>query len=127
MKITSTISLILILSTAGIAMAQSGGMNHAGMSGMEHGDMKNAEADKNKPGDTQKTPTHQAVAIVRTVNQAKGRVMLAHEAIQSLNWPAMTMGFAVKDNHLFDKLAVGKKVNVEIIKQGSDYVVTAVK
>lgn len=127
MKITLMISFILVLSTSGFAMAQSGSMNHASVPSMQHGDMKNAEADKNEPSGTQKTPTHQAVAVVRTVNQAKGSVMLAHEAVQSLNWPAMTMGFAVKDNNLFDKLAVGKKVNVEIMKQGSDYVVMAVK
>jgi hypothetical protein len=44
----------------------------------------------------------------------------AHEPIKSLKWPAMTMGFSVKDKSLFDKLKVGKKVDVEIAKQGSD-------
>jgi Cu/Ag efflux protein CusF len=37
------------------------------------------------------------------------------------------MSFAVKDKALFDKLAVGKKVNVELMKDGADYVVTAVR
>jgi Cu(I)/Ag(I) efflux system protein CusF len=39
----------------------------------------------------------------------------------------MTMGFAVNDKSLFDKLAVGKKVAVEFVQQGSNYVVTEVK
>jgi Cu(I)/Ag(I) efflux system protein CusF len=34
---------------------------------------------------------------------------------------------AVKDKSLFDKLAVGKKVDVEFTQQGSAYVVTAVR
>jgi Cu(I)/Ag(I) efflux system periplasmic protein CusF len=127
MKITSTISLILILSASGLATAQSGGMNHAGMPGMQHGEMTKAEAGKNGQDDTQKAQAHQAIAIVRAVNPVKGSVTLAHEAIQSLHWSAMTMSFAVKDSKLFDKLAVGKKVNVELTKLGSDYVVTAVK
>ncbi|MDB5773703.1 MAG: hypothetical protein JWM42_4077, partial [Burkholderia sp.] len=38
-----------------------------------------------------------------------------------------TMGFAVNDKSLFDRLAVGKKVDVEFVQQGSDYVVTTVK
>lgn len=127
MKITSTISLILIWSASGLAMAQSGGMNHVGMPGMQHGEMTKAEAGKKAQDDTQKAPAYQAVAIVRAANPSKGSVTLAHEAIESLHWPAMTMGFAVKDSKLFDKLAVGKKVQVELTKLGSDYVVTAVK
>jgi Cu(I)/Ag(I) efflux system periplasmic protein CusF len=127
MNVSSTISLIFIWSLSALAMAQSGGMNHAGMSGMQHGAMTKAEAGKTGQDATQKAPAHQAVAMVRSVNPAKGSVTLAHDAIDSLHWPAMTMGFAVKDSKLFDKLAVGKKVQVELMKQGSDYVVTAVK
>lgn len=39
----------------------------------------------------------------------------------------MTMSFGVKDKTLFDKLAVGKKVHVELSKQGDDYIITSVK
>lgn len=39
----------------------------------------------------------------------------------------MTMAFTVKDNRLFDKLVVEKTVNVELMNEGSGYVVTAVK
>jgi Cu(I)/Ag(I) efflux system protein CusF len=64
---------------------------------------------------------------VKKVDKDQGKVTLAHEAVKSLKWPAMTMAFSVKDQSLFDKLAAGKKVNVEFVKQGSEYVVTAVK
>jgi Cu(I)/Ag(I) efflux system protein CusF len=127
MKLTSTITLILALSVSGFAAAQSAGTNHASMPGMQHVEVANAEPSKNMQVDAPKTQAHQAVAVVRAANPAKNSVTLAHEAIQSLKWPAMTMAFVVKDKKLFDKLAVGSKVNVEITQQGSDYVVTAVK
>jgi Cu(I)/Ag(I) efflux system periplasmic protein CusF len=66
-------------------------------------------------------------AVVKGIDAANGKVKLAHEPIKSLNWPAMTMGFLVKDPALFDKLAVGKKVEVEFVQQDSDYVITAVR
>lgn len=150
---TVTLSLILALSFSGIAFAQSGsmkpmdpkndmdmhkcmdmkGMNANGMKGM---DMNHMDAQKCKQmmdsndnkhtGKDAQGSTHEAVAVVKNIDLANGKVTLAHEAITSLKWPAMTMAFAVKDKSLFDKLAVGKKVNVELVKQGSEYVVTSV-
>jgi Cu(I)/Ag(I) efflux system protein CusF len=113
MKIASIVSLVLALSASGFATAQSGGMDHASMSGMHDA--------------AQKASEHQVMAVVRAVNPAKGSVTLAHEAIPSLNWPAMTMGFTVKDSKLFNKLAVGSKVKATLTKQGADYIVTAVQ
>jgi Cu(I)/Ag(I) efflux system protein CusF len=48
------------------------------------------------------------MAVVKGVDAANGKVRLAHEPVKSLNWPAMIMGFSVRDPALFDKLAVGK-------------------
>ena len=70
--------------------------------------------------------SHQADAVVKDVDAAKGKVTLAHEPVKSLNWPAMTMAFAVKDKALFNRLAVGNQVEVEIMQEGKDYVVTGV-
>lgn len=71
--------------------------------------------------------THKAVGVVKKVDPKAGVVTLAHEAVNSLNWPPMTMGFMVKDKMLLDKLAVGKKVDFEFVQDASGYVVTAVK
>ncbi|MGH9955270.1 MAG: copper-binding protein [Nitrososphaeraceae archaeon] len=71
--------------------------------------------------------THKTTAVVKGIDAASGTVKLAHEPVKSLNWPAMTMGFSVKDKTLFDKLAIGQKVEVEFVQQGSDYVITAVQ
>jgi Cu/Ag efflux protein CusF len=39
----------------------------------------------------------------------------------------MTMAFTVKDKRLFDKLAVGRTVNVELVQEGQGFMVTAVR
>ena len=48
-------------------------------------------------------------------------------AIPSLGWPAMTMGFKVRDPALFDQLVAARRVAFEFVKQADGYVVTAVK
>jgi len=68
-----------------------------------------------------------AVGVVKQVDVTAGTVTIAHEAIAGLNWPAMTMTFSVKDKALFDKLAVDRKVQFTVAKQGAAYVVTSVR
>ena len=71
--------------------------------------------------------THMAKATVKKMDAKAGTVTLTHEPVVSLNWPAMTMNFKVKDEVLMKKLSDGKKVDVEFVKDGDDYVVTKVK
>lgn len=122
MKLTATLALALALSIPTFASAQSGGMKDMDMKGMDMGDSGNKHQIQES-----KAITHQTTAVVKAVDVANGKVTLAHEPVESLNWPAMTMGFSVKDKKLFDKLVIGKKVKVEFMQQGSDYIVTAVK
>jgi Cu(I)/Ag(I) efflux system protein CusF len=70
---------------------------------------------------------HAAAGVVKKVDAKAGLVTLAHEPVKSLSWPAMTMGFQVKDQALFDKLAVGKKVDFDFEPGSKGYVVTAVR
>ena len=95
------------------------------MKGMDMSNMKDMNMPK-KSGSTAQT-THMAMGEVKSVD-LKGQVVnVAHEPIKSLNWPAMTMGFVVKDKMLMDKLVVGKKVQLEFVQEDGKYVVTAVK
>jgi Cu(I)/Ag(I) efflux system periplasmic protein CusF len=71
--------------------------------------------------------THQGVAVVKSIDAAKGTVMLAHEPIPSLRWPAMTMKFIARDRKLLEQLAPGKKIEFEFVQQDRDYVLTRVK
>jgi Cu(I)/Ag(I) efflux system protein CusF len=79
------------------------------------------------PVHAQAAPAHQATGVVKSVDPAKNTVMLAHDPVKSLKWPAMTMGFTVKDKALLDKLQPGKKVQFEFVQQGRNYIITSVK
>jgi Cu(I)/Ag(I) efflux system protein CusF len=80
-----------------------------------------------KKPETGAQSAHKATATVKKLNEKTGVVTLAHGPVPTLNWPAMTMGFKVKDKELLPKLAEGKKVDVEFRKEGDDYVVTRVR
>jgi Cu(I)/Ag(I) efflux system protein CusF len=144
MKLIRTLSLVVVLSTAGLAAAQSAGMKDMDMNNMDMKhcmdmkEMKDMDIQKCKdmhamgpakgPKDTaHKVMTHNAVGVVKAVDPSKGNVTISHGLVKSLKWPAMTMSFIVKDKMLFDKLTVDKKVSVKFEKQDADYVVTAVK
>jgi Cu(I)/Ag(I) efflux system protein CusF len=79
------------------------------------------------PIHAQSAAPHQATGTVKKVDPGKGVVTLAHDPVKSLKWPAMTMGFTVKDKALLDKLQPGKKVEFQFVQQGKDYVITGVK
>lgn len=89
--------------------------------------MKKNTADSKVRGTSKGGPVHKTSGVVKAVDPANGKVTLAHDQVKTLNWPAMTMTFGVKNKSLLDKLAVGKKVDVEFTQQGSNYVVSAVK
>jgi Cu(I)/Ag(I) efflux system protein CusF len=127
MKRFSTFILTVALSATSLVFAENSGMkdmpmdskSHSGMAGMTMGEKGKAAG--------QKGEVHTTTAVVKKVDQEKGKVTLAHEPIPSLNWPAMTMGFAVKEKKLLDQLGEGQKVQVELTKRGKDYVIVDVK
>ena len=73
----------------------------------------------------QSTSVHQATGVVKSVDPSKNSVMITHDPVKSLNWPAMTMPFTVKDKALLNKLQPGKKIDFEFVQQGR--VITSVK
>jgi Cu(I)/Ag(I) efflux system periplasmic protein CusF len=66
-------------------------------------------------------------AEVKKVDKDAGKVTLKHAEIKSLDMPAMTMVFKVKDDKLWEKLTEGAKVNVAIEKALMGYNVTQVE
>lgn len=112
-KNIAVLSILIALSGTNTALAQPG-------------DMKGMDMTARK-GAVPNLVVHKTTAVVKATDPVKGVVTLAHGPVKTLKWPAMTMGFSVKDKALFDKLTVGKTVDVEFTRQGSDYVVTAVK
>lgn len=64
---------------------------------------------------------------VRKIDKAQARITLKHEAIKSLDMPAMTMVFRVKDAKLLDAVAVGDRVKFDASKIDGQYVVTTLQ
>ncbi len=121
----TALTIVLALGT-GAALAQQnmsdmkdmGMQKMDGMKGMDMGGEK-ATADARAK--------HRGLGVVKKLDAKSGSVTFDHEPVKSLNWPAMTMAFAVRDTTLLDKLTIGKKVEFEFVKDGREYVVTGVK
>jgi Cu/Ag efflux protein CusF len=114
MKQSIALSLVLALSVTSPVMS------HA-----QTGGTKSMEMGKKPVAGTQ--AAHTATGVVKKIDPKSGAVTLAHDPVKSLDWPAMTMRFQVKNKSLLDKLAVDKKVEFEFVQQGKDYVITMVK
>ena len=67
---------------------------------------------------------HRGSGTVQKIDAAKEMVTLVHGPIASLNWPAMTMSFKLKDAVLARGIKAGEAVDFELVQSGSDYVVT---
>lgn len=63
-------------------------------------------------------------AEVKKVDKDAKKITLKHGEIKSLEMPAMTMAFQVKDAKLLDNVKSGDKVKVNIEQTRSGYVVT---
>lgn len=115
MKSTAGLGLLIVVLVVAptVAFAQS-----TDMKGM---DMKGTTMDKTAAA------THKSVGVVKSINAADGTVTLAHEPIKTLNWPAMTMAFKVKDKKLIDNVSPGNKVEFTLVQSGKDYVITSIK
>ncbi len=64
---------------------------------------------------------------VRRVDKEAGKLTLRHAEIKSLDMPAMTMVFQVKEPAFLDKVKVGDKVRFRVEKAAGAYVVTAIE
>ncbi len=65
---------------------------------------------------------------VVTIDKPADKVKLKHEPIPELDWPAMTMFFAIADKSQLDVLKVGDKVEFEFVrKEGGAPLITQIK
>ena len=56
---------------------------------------------------------HEGFGVLKAVNMDAGKVQIAHAAISSLNWPAMTMWFSLQ-GPLPKEIKVGDSVSFEL-------------
>lgn len=61
------------------------------------------------------TAAVQGTGIVKTVDLKGGSVTIAHDAIKSLKWPAMTMPFKVTHPALLEQLPAGSRVQFTLV------------
>jgi Cu(I)/Ag(I) efflux system protein CusF len=104
---------------APLALAQPGDMKGMDMKDMDEKGMK---SDKKAQGEV-----HNGTGVVTNVDRTGRKITLKHAPIKSLNWPTMTMAFGVKDEAMLDKVAKGKKVEFEFVKQGQQFLITSIK
>jgi len=70
---------------------------------------------------------HRASGTVDSLDGGAGTISLAHGAIASLRWPAMTMEFKVANGSLLAGLKPGAKVDFEFVeRQPGEWVVTSI-
>lgn len=69
-----------------------------------------------------------AAGEVRRVNKEQNKITLRHGEIKSLDMPAMTMVFEVRDPKLLDAVKAGDKVRFRVVKEPNGaFVVTDIK
>jgi Cu(I)/Ag(I) efflux system membrane fusion protein len=65
-----------------------------------------------------------AAAVVRGVDAASHKVKLAHEPIEALKWPAMTMNFEVDPGVSLESLEEGQRIHFSMVEEGkNDWVI----
>ena len=55
-----------------------------------------------------------ATGTVKSVDAAAGKLVIAHDPIPALKWPAMTMDFRLADKAMAGKVKAGDKVKFEM-------------
>ena len=100
-----------ILATAVIGLALSGGINPASAETMSNG---NVMTHRNMPmpnaGNQMK---HEGQGVIKAIDIENNKVQISHEAIASLQWPPMTMWFAL-NTPLPAQIKVGDKIRFEL-------------
>lgn len=94
------------LTTIALACALFGAATLSAYAGDEHHHHAAAAAQK----------SYAAQGEVAAVDKAAGRVKLKHEAVPELQWPAMTMFFAVANKAQLGGLKAGDKIKFEFIE-----------
>ena len=90
-------------------------------------DMKGMDMKMDKDAKKSQSKTHHATGTVKSVDATQGTVVIDHQPVASMNWPAMSMKFKAKDKKSLQSLKPGQNVEFDFVKQGKDYVITKVK
>lgn len=106
--------LMICLVAATAVQAQQGGGRGRGGGGGKGGPPPGASAPA-KPSKPFSEP--EIVGIVKLIEADTGRVTIAYEPVEVLNWPAGTQPFTVSKAALLKDLTVGEKVRFKLESQ----------
>jgi Cu(I)/Ag(I) efflux system periplasmic protein CusF len=67
------------------------------------------------------------VGVIKKIEATDGRIVLAHQPIKELNWPAMTMAFKVTNSKLLKGLNIGQKVSFDFLPRGMGGTITKIQ
>jgi RND family efflux transporter MFP subunit len=70
-------------------------------------------------GERESVIAHQAQGVLEAIN-ADGTVSITHQPIKSLNWPGMTMDFALANSALVNGIATGSSIKFELVERAKD-------
>ena len=104
------------LLAATVAQAQmGGGHGHGGRGGQAPSGAQSTSAVDSAPA-PRPTPANQVeiVGVVTAIDVAAGRVTIAYDAVEALNWPAGAMPFVVGNPALLTGVSVGEKVRFKL-------------
>jgi Cu(I)/Ag(I) efflux system protein CusF len=117
---TRTVSPALVL--AALIAVPAWATNHQGGHG-PHGDHgKPATAASAQP-----TTGEMTDGEVRRIDKEASKLTLKHAEIKSLDMPAMTMVFVVKDKVMLERLKAGDKIKFKAINDAGKYTVTEIQ
>ena len=132
--ILTSIAVAAVAAPALWAGTAGGGMSghdmHGGGSMMDHceGMMSRMMSAMAGPGaGSAAAVPHAAVGVVRAVDPAQGTVTIAHDPVESLKWPAMTMVFELRDRGAAAPLEPGARVAFVFVEERGRYVITSIK
>lgn len=97
------------------------------------GDMTMSEADHAKMADETAQPqaeaarakTASATGTVEAVDAAAGKIIIAHDPVEALKWPAMTMAFKATPEQV-PSVQAGQKVQFEFESKGMEAAITRI-
>lgn len=72
-------------------------------------------------------PAIEGVGVVASIDLNASALTLNHEALPAINWPAMTMGFAVDDPGLLQGLNVGDRVAFTLKSARETTIITSLR
>ena len=121
--------LMIGLALSSAALAQMRGHDMGGSSGMRgQSGMQGMQGQGGMQGMQMEQPgSALANGEVRKVDKDAGKITLRHGPIASLDMPAMTMVYRVKDSAILDQVKAGDKVTFTMEKAGGTLTVTKIE